>query len=158
MEEEARKRKERLEAIRKRKLASSSGSTDRASDEAEKTLTFRSYVPIDEDLQKNVSIATPADIGATVESETQHIAKDTLREAADKEKEEVDLFNLAPRKPNWDLKRDVEAKLEKLDRKTQRAILELIRQRLTSDSDKTTNLAEAVANAEAQQKLEASDD
>ncbi|CAG8845256.1 3349_t:CDS:2, partial [Racocetra persica] len=36
-----------------------------------------------------------------------------------KREEEVDLFNLAPKKPNWDLKRDVEKKLTKLERKTQ---------------------------------------
>jgi coiled-coil domain-containing protein 12 len=58
---------------------------------------------------------------------------------------------LAPKKPNWDLKRDVEKKLEKLDRKTQRAVYEVIRQRLQGDSE--SNLAEVVANAEAQQKL-----
>ena len=60
---------------------------------------------------------------------------------------------MAPKKPNWDLKRDVEKKLEKLDRKTQRAIYEIIRQRLEGDSN--ANLAEVVANAEAQQKFEA---
>jgi coiled-coil domain-containing protein 12 len=60
---------------------------------------------------------------------------------------------LAPKKPNWDLKRDVEKKLEKLDRRTQRAIYEIIRQRLEGDKD--ANLAEVVANAEAQQKFEA---
>lgn len=60
---------------------------------------------------------------------------------------------MAPKKPNWDLKRDVEKKLEKLDRKTQRAIYEIIRQRLEGDQDAT--LAEKVANAEAAQKFEA---
>ena len=39
-----------------------------------------------------------------------------------------DLTTLAPRKPDWDLKRDVSKKLEKLDRRTQRAIAELIRE------------------------------
>lgn len=51
------------------------------------------------------------------------------------------------------MKRDVEKKLEKLDRRTQRAIYEIIRQRLEGDKD--ANLAEVVANAEAQQKFEA---
>lgn len=37
-----------------------------------------------------------------------------------------DLVNLAPRKPDWDLKRDVAKKLEKLERRTERAIAELI--------------------------------
>lgn len=44
--------------------------------------------------------------------------------------EEIDLTNLAPRKPDWDLKRDVAKKLEKLERRTQKAIAELIRVRL----------------------------
>ena len=41
-----------------------------------------------------------------------------------------DITNLAPRKPDWDLKRDVAKKLEKLERRTQKAIAELIRERL----------------------------
>ena len=39
-----------------------------------------------------------------------------------------DLTNLAPRKPDWDLKRDCAKKLEKLEKRTQRAIAELIRE------------------------------
>lgn len=38
-----------------------------------------------------------------------------------------DLASLAPRKPDWDLQRDVAKKLEKLERRTQKAIAELIR-------------------------------
>jgi hypothetical protein len=37
-----------------------------------------------------------------------------------------DLINLAPRKPDWDLKRDISKKLERLERRTQRAIAEII--------------------------------
>lgn len=44
--------------------------------------------------------------------------------------QDIDLANLAPRKPDWDLKRDIAKKLEKLERRTQRAIAELIRERL----------------------------
>jgi coiled-coil domain-containing protein 12 len=44
--------------------------------------------------------------------------------------EEIDITNLAPRKPDWDLKRDVAKKLQKLERRTQKAIAELIRERL----------------------------
>lgn len=44
-----------------------------------------------------------------------------------------DISNLAPRKPDWDLKRDVAKKLEKLERRTQRAIAELIRDRLKNE-------------------------
>ncbi|KAI8141576.1 cwf18 pre-mRNA splicing factor-domain-containing protein [Fennellomyces sp. T-0311] len=120
-------------------------------------VAFRSYTPNDEELKQHSQIATPDDIGETVESETKDYTKKALAAAAEQEKEEVDLFNLAPKKPNWDLKRDVEKKLEKLDRRTQRAILEIIRERL-SGGDKTANLAEAVANAEKEQQLGEEDD
>ena len=38
-----------------------------------------------------------------------------------------DLFNIAPKRANWDLKRDMEKKLAKLERQTQQAIHTLIR-------------------------------
>lgn len=64
--------------------------------------------------------------------------------------EEIDLANLAPRKVDWDLKRDVAKKLEKLERRTQRAIAELIRDRLkegqTDSLLASVNLATAQVN------------
>ncbi|RUP51071.1 cwf18 pre-mRNA splicing factor-domain-containing protein [Jimgerdemannia flammicorona] len=103
MEDEAKNRKERLDALRKRKFRNYSTSTDDL-----KPLTIQ---------------------GPTVETEVKDITAQVLGEAEKKQSEEVDLFNLAPRKPNWDLKRDVEKKLAKLDRRTQTAIAELIRMR-----------------------------
>ena len=38
-----------------------------------------------------------------------------------------DLLNLQPKKPDWDLKRDLEKRLEPLNRKTQVAIADIIR-------------------------------
>lgn len=38
------------------------------------------------------------------------------------------LVSIAPKKANWDLRRDVAKKLEKLERRTQRAIIELMRE------------------------------
>ena len=39
-----------------------------------------------------------------------------------------DVFNIAPKRPNWDLKREMEKKLAKLERRTQEAVHTLIRQ------------------------------
>ena len=65
-----------------------------------------------------------------------------------------DFVNLAPRKPDWDLKRDIAPKLEKLERRTQRAIAELIRERLADE-----DLANAVtAGASAAQNTADEDD
>ena len=38
------------------------------------------------------------------------------------------LVNVAPKKPNWDLRRDVARKLEKLERRTQRAMILIMQQ------------------------------
>ena len=35
-------------------------------------------------------------------------------------------MNLAPKKPNWDLKRDVDKKLAKLEKRTKKAIIEIL--------------------------------
>jgi coiled-coil domain-containing protein 12 len=37
------------------------------------------------------------------------------------------VFNIAPKRPNWDLKRELDKKLAKLERKTQESIHTLIR-------------------------------
>ena len=36
------------------------------------------------------------------------------------------LLSVAPKKPNWDLRRDVEPKLAKLERRTQRAMITIM--------------------------------
>ncbi|KAH8549570.1 mRNA splicing factor [Umbelopsis sp. PMI_123] len=155
MEAEAEKRKLRLQALRKRKLQSEAKDQTNG-DKPE--LSFRNYQPTDENLKKNTNIATPDDINNTVEQETRNITKEALEEAERLQKEEIDLFSLAPKRANWDLKRDVEKKLESLDKLTQRAIAEIIRERLKSESKTGTDLAEAVADAEAAQRMDEADE
>ncbi|XP_046777139.1 coiled-coil domain-containing protein 12 isoform X4 [Gallus gallus] len=112
-------------------------------DEEEETvrhreLVLRNYDPEDEELKKRkLPPAKPASVEDKV--------KDQL-EAAKPEPiiDEVDLTNLAPRKPDWDLKRDVAKKMEKLEKRTQRAIAELIRERLKGQEEE---LAAAVGSA-----------
>uniref|UniRef100_A0A8C3BGK1 Coiled-coil domain containing 12 n=1 Tax=Cairina moschata TaxID=8855 RepID=A0A8C3BGK1_CAIMO len=101
-------------------------------------IKLRNYDPEDEELKKRkVPPAKPASV--------EDVVKEQL-EAAKPEPiiDEVDLANLAPRKPDWDLKRDVAKKLEKLDKRTQRAIAELIRERLKGQEEE---LASAVGSA-----------
>ncbi|XP_015176968.1 PREDICTED: coiled-coil domain-containing protein 12 [Polistes dominula] len=120
--EEALKRKERLQALKKKNEEGKDIKTDTPSKLP--MPKFRSYKPQDESLKEKVlENAKPGD----VESEVQ----DQLSAAKSKVViEELDISNLAPRKPDWDLKRDVSKKLEKLERRTQKAIAELIRERL----------------------------
>ncbi len=39
-----------------------------------------------------------------------------------------DMINVAPKKANWDLRRDVGRKLEKLERRTQRALVAIMQE------------------------------
>uniref|UniRef100_A0AAQ5ZG83 Coiled-coil domain containing 12 n=1 Tax=Amphiprion ocellaris TaxID=80972 RepID=A0AAQ5ZG83_AMPOC len=155
LQEQALKRKERLKALRDKQLHG----RDQEDGEPEnkkatlEDLTFlcisvlrelklRNYTPEDEELKgRQVPKAKPASVEDKV--------KDQL-EAANPEPiiEEVDLANLAPRKPDWDLKRDVAKKLEKLERRTQRAIAELIRDRLRGSEEELAGAVGAVRGEE----------
>lgn len=46
---------------------------------------------------------------------------------------QVELSNLAPKKATFDLKRGIQTSLDKLERATDRAIAELIRERLVTE-------------------------
>ena len=52
------------------------------------------------------------------------------KEAA--EDKPLDLFKLQPKKPNWDLKRDLERKLDVLNVRTENAIARLVRERIAA--------------------------
>jgi coiled-coil domain-containing protein 12 len=47
----------------------------------------------------------------------------------------LDLFKLQPKKPNWDLKRDLEAKMKPLDVATDNAIARLVRERVAAQRE-----------------------
>ncbi|KAG0251561.1 hypothetical protein BG011_007517 [Mortierella polycephala] len=128
MDEASKKRKERLEQLRKRKLEST------ANGDKDVSLSFRNYTPINNDLKaKDSKITTPADIGDTIEKQMEGIVENTIKEEEEKRSKDVDIFALTPMKPNWDLKRDIEPKLLKLEKKTRAAIIELIRRERPHD-------------------------
>ncbi|XP_028984477.1 coiled-coil domain-containing protein 12 [Betta splendens] len=152
LQEQALKRKERLKALRDKQLygreqeneepQKKKAALEEPTEGRHRELKLRNYTPEDEELkERQVPKAKPASVEDKV--------KDQL-EAANPEPiiEEVDLANLAPRKPDWDLKRDVAKKLEKLERRTQRAIAELIRDRLRGSEEE---LAGAVGAARAEE-------
>ncbi|KAB0404272.1 hypothetical protein E2I00_006934 [Balaenoptera physalus] len=116
--------------------------------EKHRELRLRNYVPEDEDLKRRrVPQAKPIAVEEKVKEQLEAAKPEPIIE-------EVDLANLAPRKPDWDLKRDVAKKLEKLEKRTQRAIAELIRERLKGQED---NLASAVAATTTEQEAGDSD-
>ncbi|GKE69570.1 coiled-coil domain-containing protein 12 [Tanacetum coccineum] len=52
--------------------------------------------------------------------------KSLLAEPSVEEKKEDPFLNIAPKKPNWDLRRDVQKKLDKLVKRTQKALYQLM--------------------------------
>eukprot|EP00164_Ancoracysta_twista_P006730 GFYU01009430.1.p2 GENE.GFYU01009430.1~~GFYU01009430.1.p2 ORF type:complete len:128 (-),score=52.26 GFYU01009430.1:521-904(-) len=97
-----------------------------------KKLKFRNYTPKDPDLKK-LRLPKPQ-----LPILQDHV-KDILQQAEEAEKAEGVTLNLAPKKPNWDLKRDVEKKLDKLTKMTQRAIRDIMKAKMqdeeSSDDD-----------------------
>ncbi|KAL4785123.1 cwf18 pre-mRNA splicing factor-domain-containing protein [Aspergillus varians] len=75
---------------------------------------------------------TPTEGQITLESQAEEIAKEIAEQAKKDEDAEqpIDLFKLQPKKPNWDLKRDLDEKMKILNVRTQNAIAKLVRQRM----------------------------
>ncbi|KAL4229034.1 Coiled-coil domain-containing protein 12 [Mactra antiquata] len=130
LENEALKRKERLRNLRNKQV--DEDSKQKSIEQEKQKLpkpVFRSYKPVDDNLKESALPKTkPADVTEKIQGHLEASKTDEVIE-------EVDLVNLAPRKPDWDLKRDVAKKLEKLERRTQRAIAELIRERLKKSGE-----------------------
>jgi coiled-coil domain-containing protein 12 len=98
----------------------------------------------------------------TVEEVAIDLAIEAIHEAdkSNKDAVEVDLFSLQPKRPNWDLKRDLEMKLERLKPKTDAAIARLVRERLLlekktgKDEHTDGDLAKMVEMREQQEREE----
>lgn len=70
----------------------------------------------------------------TLEQQAREVEEEIRKKAEEEERDEegkgVDLFKLQPKKPNWDLKRDMAKKLEVLNVRTEIAIARLVRERI----------------------------
>lgn len=74
----------------------------------------------------------PAANQPTLEADAIALAAETQKQAKQDAKPDkpLDLFTLRPKKPNWDLKRDLDAKLQILNVRTENAIAKLVRERI----------------------------
>lgn len=136
LEEQALRRKERLKNLKRKAAAKESKSTDASSDNEKQNL------PLPPKLAKNDQTEETVENVENTESDNIELKNDDVISKITSEVDslktpividQIDIQNLAPRKPDLDLKRDVEKKLDILKRRTQRAIAELIRERLRSN-------------------------
>ncbi|KAK1257066.1 hypothetical protein QJS04_geneDACA019227 [Acorus gramineus] len=127
------------DSIPRRDISPPNGSKEDAAktDEEEKKLNlkFRNYVPHDKDLQEGKlpppvlpQFEDPVDVAPPLSEEPQD-----------------PFLNIAPKKPNWDLRRDIQKKLDKLERRTQRAIFQLKEQEMQNQALTEEDNDEAVA-------------
>ncbi|CAL8581896.1 hypothetical protein XPA_007576 [Xanthoria parietina] len=84
--------------------------------------------------------AAPTENAETLEDRADRAERETREKEAKEEQEDkpIDLFKLQPKKPNWDLKRDVARKMELLNRRTDNAIARLVRERIEGAKKKST--------------------
>jgi coiled-coil domain-containing protein 12 len=78
--------------------------------------------------------SAPTEGRETLEQQAAALALATKQEAEAEAKNDapLDLFKLRPKKPNWDLKRELKERMQALDLRTENAIARLVRQRVES--------------------------
>ncbi|KAJ4823951.1 hypothetical protein Tsubulata_016432 [Turnera subulata] len=91
-------------------------SENEADKESNPTMKFRNYVPQDKELQE-AKLAPPV---------LPKFEDPVAVAPPSPEKKEDPFLNIAPKKPNWDLRRDVQKKLDKLERRTVKALYKLM--------------------------------
>ncbi|KIL00934.1 hypothetical protein PAXRUDRAFT_821140 [Paxillus rubicundulus Ve08.2h10] len=129
-------RKERLSALRKRKEG---GVTD---ENGGSVLLNRNFDPETRTLRKHTQNGALTE--DTIEKDVDGMVERIIVEDEQRRAQELDVFNIAPKRPNWDLKREMEKKLAGLERKTQEAIHTLIRQRLAAQKGQSDDLLGAM--------------
>jgi len=127
-------RKERLAALKARregKAVDGQPADDacvlalRTAAEWYRPIVFRSYDRETGQARKRTRADGEAE--ETVESRVAGLAERIVAEDAERRAQELDLLNIQPKKPNADLRRDLDRKLDKLRPQTERAIATLIR-------------------------------
>ncbi|KAI3393969.1 hypothetical protein diail_3448 [Diaporthe ilicicola] len=87
----------------------------------------------------------------TLEEQAAQLEAEIKRKAAEDAGDDkgIDLFKLQPKKPNWDLKRELDKKLEVLNVRTDNAIARLVRERLQEKKAEAQNKDGRLADGEA---------
>ena len=106
-------------------------------DTTAKYLSGRNYDPETRGPKLGFETLPSADT-ETLEDRAAAIALKTKAREEEERRDEkpIDLFQLQPRKPNWDLKRDLARKMEVLNVRTDNAIAKLVRERLEGQKKK----------------------
>lgn len=146
-------RKARLQALKKRKT----GEAVDDEETSEPLIKSRNFDPESRTIRKH-DHTDDVVMQDTVEKDVAGLAEQIIIDDERRRAQELDVFNIAPKRPNWDLKRELEKKLSKLERKTQEAIHTLIRQRLAAQKGESDDLVGSMNAQERQIASEALSD
>lgn len=101
--------------------------------EALMKLRFQNYNPRTEELKKYCEeSADPGELLEQITREHDELIKATNRRFADPS---LDLDNLVPRKGTWDMEKSLAPKLERLEKRTQRALLQIVQRKLAAEQE-----------------------
>ena len=130
--------------------ANAQGSAGLEGDGVSKYLSGRNYDPETRGARLGFETA-PSEGKETLEKKAAALAEETKRQAEEEEKADkpLDLFKLQPKKPNWDLKRDLDRKLEVLNVRTDNAIARIVRERIANQQKAAKARAVAGTNGSA---------
>ena len=100
-----------------------------------KAITFRNYKPYDASLlAKAVDPRAKSEAAVMVQKVAAVVAStEDILHAELALVSQDDELNIVPKKPNWDLKSQVAAKMDKLARRTQRAVVEILREKMAAE-------------------------
>ncbi|KAG0651810.1 Pre-mRNA-splicing factor [Hyphodiscus hymeniophilus] len=134
-----------------------SPSPPRSPDVAKLHLSGRNYDP--EAKGPKLGFEAPPTLGLekpTLEQQAKEV-EDEIRKRAEEEEQDdkgVDLFKLQPKKPNWDLKRDLEKKLAVLNVRTDNAIARMVRERIENEKAAKIKLGKgAIAKGDGDEEM-----
>ncbi|KAF2275152.1 uncharacterized protein EI97DRAFT_434391 [Westerdykella ornata] len=115
-------------------------------------LSGRNYDPETRNVKLGFGAPPIADPTQTLEYKAEQLALQTKQQQSAEEKEDkpLDLFKLQPKKPNWDLKRDLEEKMRPLNVRTDNAIARMVRERIETQR-KTATLKQNEENKESEE-------
>jgi len=99
-----------------------------------KKIKFRNYIPHDATLLKLLEIDQKE---KSVEITPSELLKREIEAAIEEQQNEED-GTIAPKKPNWDLKNQVAGRMTKLQRRTQRAIVDILREKMAQEDENGT--------------------
>jgi coiled-coil domain-containing protein 12 len=103
-----------------------SSHTNQSNNNTAPKLKFRNYVPRDPELKKGV---------IKIEEDIVKDVKAQFAKFGAVQEDETLLLNVAPKKANWDLQRDIEKKMDRLEKQTLRAIADIVREKLKDQSN-----------------------